>query len=92
MFLSEPPAQERLYIIHHRVNPHREEYEEELETALESRCRFDDFVLRYWNDFIKGVRGYNKQKKRCKLGGKMKEENEVTMKETQMKGRKRRGT
>jgi len=33
-----PPLQERLYIIHHRANPHREEYEEELETALESRC------------------------------------------------------
>lgn len=31
-------TQERLYIIHHRVNPHREDYEEELETALESRC------------------------------------------------------
>jgi len=29
---------ERLYIIHHRVNPHWEEYEEELETAFESRC------------------------------------------------------
>jgi len=33
-----PPLPERLYIIHHRANPHREEYEEELETALESRC------------------------------------------------------
>lgn len=35
---TDPPMQERLYIIHHRANPHREEYEEELETALESRC------------------------------------------------------